>query len=285
MDWFGNGADDGNSRQMQSLVVGQANTSVLPVEVGTVIGVYLAGGSTGSVKNVLAIGIPFSNAVLDTTWARSISSAPVIRMSAGQAIAFEGTATSRLWYDSASSVLRWSNGVYNNVVGKGITVGFQSVFGASGNVPAYMAGNICFLVGTSPMTITLPAATAVCAGVGFTFSNLGSAPVSIVPAGSNSIDCGPVILQPQDRYHVISDGSTCWREVFRANGFAPKWPAPPTLPSFTVATLPGGCSPGAVAYASNGRKPSEGAGAGTGVQVFFDGGRWVSNSNGSVVVA
>ena len=66
MDWFGNGADDGNSRQIQSLVVGQTNTSGLPVEVSNVIGVYLAGGSSGSVKNVFGIGIPFSNAVLDT---------------------------------------------------------------------------------------------------------------------------------------------------------------------------------------------------------------------------
>src|SRR3954464_20268 len=36
MDWFGNGADDGNSRQIQSLVVGQTNTSGLPVEVSNV---------------------------------------------------------------------------------------------------------------------------------------------------------------------------------------------------------------------------------------------------------
>src|SRR4051794_34606623 len=111
MDWFGNGADDANSRQIQSLVVGQANTSGAPVEVGNVIGVYLAGGSSGSVKDVLGVGIPFSSSVIDTRWATSISSAPVIRMAAGQAIAFEGSAVNRLWYDSALSVLRWSNGI------------------------------------------------------------------------------------------------------------------------------------------------------------------------------
>ena len=33
MDWFGNGPDDGNRRQIQSLVVGQHNTSGAPVEI------------------------------------------------------------------------------------------------------------------------------------------------------------------------------------------------------------------------------------------------------------
>ena len=33
MDWFGNGPDDGNLRQIQSLVVGQHNTSGAPVEI------------------------------------------------------------------------------------------------------------------------------------------------------------------------------------------------------------------------------------------------------------
>jgi hypothetical protein len=285
MDWYGNGADDAYDRQIQSLVVGQSNTSGSPVEVGTVIGVYLAGGSTGSVKNVFGIGIPFSNAVLDTTGATSISSAPVLKMAAGQAIAFERTTANRLWYDNATGCLRWTNGVTQNVVGKGITVGWQNVYGSSATIPATTAGSLCFLTGGTPETITLPAAKTVAAGVGFTFTNIGSAPATLAVSTGDAIDCGPVILQPNDRYHVVSDGVSCWREIFHTNAVAPKWPAPPVLPCFSVATLPGGCSTGAMAFASNGRKPSEGAGTGTGVQVYFDGAHWISVSSGSVVAS
>jgi hypothetical protein len=42
---------------------------------------------------------------------------------------------------------------------------------------------------------------------------------------------------------------------------------------------------GAKAFASNGRKPSEIVGGGTGVEVFFDGIRWVSVCGGSQVLA
>jgi hypothetical protein len=285
MDWYGNGADDANSRQIQSLVVGQANTSGLPVEVTNAIGIYLAYGSSGSVKNVFEVGIPFSNAVLDTRNATSLSSAPVLRMAAGQAIAFEASGTNRLWYDSSLGVLRFSNSNYNTVIGKGISVGFQSVFTSSTAVPAYMVGNICFVVASSPITLTLPAASAIAAGCGYTFSNLGSGAVTIALANGNYIDNGPIVLQTNDRYHVISDNVNTWREVFRTNAVGPRWSAPPTLPSFTVASLPSGVSTGALALAVNGRKPSEGAGAGTGVQVYYDGSRWISASSGSAVVS
>jgi hypothetical protein len=89
MDWFGNGPDDGNLRQIQSLVIGQHSTSGTPVEVSTVIGVYLAGGSTGHVYRVFNINVPFSTAVLDTTNAQQLSGAAAIRMAAGHSIAFE----------------------------------------------------------------------------------------------------------------------------------------------------------------------------------------------------
>ncbi len=57
------------------------------------------------------------------------------------------------------------------------------------------------------------------------------------------------------------------------------------LPVFTVAGLPTGASVGAQGFATNGRKPSEAAGAGTGVPVFFDGTNWCSNCSGAVVAA
>ncbi len=62
--------------------------------------------------------------------------------------------------------------------------------------------------------------------------------------------------------------------------------APPVMPGFAVAALPASPSPGAKAYASNGRKAGEAAGSGTGVEVFADGlGHWISVLSGTQVLA
>ena len=285
MDWFGNGLDDANSRTIQSLVIGQTNTSGAPVEVSSIIGVYLAAGSSGSAKTVFAIGVPFSNAVLDTTYAQSLSGAPAIKLSAGHAIAFESTNSNRLWYNSTTNTLTWNQGTLAYPVGKGITVGWQNVIGSSYTLPNYISGNIIFLTGSSAYTVTLPAASTVAAGTGYTFSVLGTGPVSIAPHGTDTIDCGPIVLQINDRYHIVSDGVSCWREIFRTNAVAPRFAGTPILPSYTVATLPTGAVAGAMAFASNGRKLTDAAGAGTGVTVFYDGQKWVSSCSGSTVTA
>jgi hypothetical protein len=49
--------------------------------------------------------------------------------------------------------------------------------------------------------------------------------------------------------------------------------------------LPMSPGAGAMAFASNGRKPSETAGVGSGVGVFYDGARWISVCSGLPVVA
>lgn len=54
--------------------------------------------------------------------------------------------------------------------------------------------------------------------------------------------------------------------------------------SYAVAALPAGFN-GALAFASNGRKPTEGAGAGTGVVVAFSNGQWRRLSDDSIVAA
>jgi hypothetical protein len=285
MDWFGNGLDDANSRTIQSLVIGQANTSGTPVELSSIIGVYLAAGSSGSAKTVFAIGLPFSNAVLDSTYAQSLNNAPVIKLAAGQAIAFEATNNNRLLYNNTTGLLTWNQGTLSYPVGKGICVGWQNVIGSSTTLPNYISGNIIFLTGGSAYTVTLPAAKTVAAGTGFTFSVIGSGPVSIAPSGTDTIDCGPVVLQLNDRYHIVSDGVSCWREVFRTNAVSPRFVGAPVLPSYTVANLPTGAVAGAMAFASNGRKPSEAAGAGSGVTVFYDGLKWASSCSGSAVAA
>jgi hypothetical protein len=285
MDWFGNGPDDASLRQIQSLVVGQHNTSGTPVEISTIIGVYLAAGCSGHAYRVFSVNIPFSTSVLDTTNAQQMAGAAAIRMAAGHAIAFEPTNANRLAYDVSTNTLRWYQGTLSYPVGKGITVGWLNVYTGNGTLPNYLAGNMIFLLGSTPYTITLPAATGVPAGTGFTFSVLGTATVTIAPSGTDMVDNGPIVLRANDRYHVVSDATSNWHEVFRTNAVSPRFSAPPTLPSYTVATLPTSPGAGTLAFASNGRKPSEAAGAGTGVEVFNDGGHWISVCSGSQVAA
>ena len=285
MDWFGNGPDDGNRRQIQSLVVGQHNTSGTPVEISSVIGVYLAAGCTGHAYRVFNINIPFSTSVLDTTNAQQMAGAAAIRMAAGHAIAFEPTNSNRLAYDAATNTLRWYQGTLSFPVGKGITVGWFNVYASNATLPNYLAGNIIFLVGSTPFTITLPAASGVAAGTGFTFSVLGSANVTIATTGGDTVDNAPLHF---GRTIATTSSPMGVRAGMKSSGPTRSiraFPVPPTLPSYTVAALPASPGAGAMAFASNGRKPSEAAGVGTGVEVFNDGGRWISVCNGLQVAA
>ena len=170
-------------------------------------------------------------------------------------------------------------------MGKGISVGWQSAYSNSATLPNYIAGNIVTLSGSLPYTITLPSASTVAAGTGFTLAVVGTANVSIATTGSDAIDNRPVTLYPNDRYHVVSDGASTWREVFRTNSVNPRSTGPIILPSYTVAALPTSASVGAIAFASNGRKQGEAVGAGTGVQVYYDGRGWLSASSGALTTA
>jgi hypothetical protein len=285
MDWFGNGADDANSRTIQSLVIGQANTSGTAVEVANIIGVYLSAGSSGSAKTVFLIGTPFSNAVLDTTNAQQINNAPIIKMSAGQAIAFESTNTNRLLYDQSTGTLRWNQGTLSYLVGKGISVGPMNAYYGSATLASYASGSMIFLEGTGGYSISLPPASSVAAGIGFTFSVGATSGVGILTHATDGIDSGPITLHANDRYHIVSDGSSYWHEVFWVNYVSPRYLGPIVLQSYTVANLPGALPAGAKAFASNGRKPSEPAGGGSGVEVFFDGWHWISSCTGAAVAA
>jgi hypothetical protein len=285
MDWFGNGADDANSRTIQSLVIGQASTSGAAVEVATILGVYLSAGSSGSTKTVFLIGTPFSNAVLDTTNAQQINNAPIIKMSAGQAIAFEGTNSNRLLYDQTTGTLRWNQGTLSYPIGKGISVGPMNVYLGSATLQNYIAGNLIFLMGAGGYTITLPPASTVAAGTGFTFSVGATGSVSIVTSGTDGVDFGSPTLHTNDRYEIISDGVSYWHEIFRVNTVSPRFLGPIVLRSYTVANLPGGFPAGAKAFASNGLKPGESVNGGSGVEVFFDGSRWISSCSGAAVNA
>ena len=286
MDWIGNGPDDANVRQIQSLVIAQNDPAGAPVELSTAISVNLAGGSAGHIYRVFNVCVPFSTAVLDTTSAQQMAGAAAIRLAAGHSIAFEGTNSCRLAYDSGTNTLRWNQGGLSYVVGKGLTVGWLNSYSSNATLASNLSGNIIFLVGSSaPYTVTLPAASTVAAGTGFTFSALGSASVSIALNGTDTIDNGPIALHQNDRYHVVSDGLSTWREIFRTNAANPRFSGPPVLPSYTVMSLPLAPGPGAKAFASDGRKPGEGANAGSGVEVFHDGVHWISVCAGSQVQA
>ena len=52
-----------------------------------------------------------------------------------------------------------------------------------------------------------------------------------------------------------------------------------------VASLPAGVTDGDWAYAVDGRKPGEGAGAGTGVPCFWSNGHWVAATSGAPVTS
>lgn len=77
-----------------------------------------------------------------------------------------------------------------------------------------------------------------------------------------------------------------WTDWFRALR-ATLVNKPFELATFTVAGLPSSPAPrsGSIAYASDGRKVGEGAGAGTGVTAYFSGGNWRRPSDDTIVAA
>jgi hypothetical protein len=255
------------------------------VELSTAIGVSLANGSTGKVYRVFNINVPYSVSVLDTSNATQLTGAAAIRLAAGQSVAFEATNSVNLAYSSSAGAIIAKYGATSCAVGRGIAVSFGLVFSTSATIPASSSGCIVFLVGSGSSTITLPAASTVMAGTGFTFSAIGTGTVTIAPASGDTVDLAPIILRQNDRYHIISDGSSLWREIFRSNSVSPRFAGPPVLPSYSVIGLPSAPGTGATAFATNGRKPSEGVGAGTGVEVFYDGTKWISVCSGTVVTS
>jgi hypothetical protein len=285
IDWIGNGVDDANQRQIQSLVLGQNSLSGSPVEVSSAVGVSLATGSTGKVYKVFNVSVPYSISVLDTSAATQLSGAAAIRMAAGQTIAFEATNSVNLAYTSSLGAIIAKYGSTTCAVGRGISVSFGIVFSTTATLAATSSGSIVFLVGSGSYTITLPVAGTVMAGTGFTFSAIGTGIVTIVPAAGDTIELSPITLHQYDRYHIISDGSSLWRETFRTNSVSPRFTGPPVLPSFSVVSLPSSPATGAQAFATNGRKPNDATGAGTGVEVFYDGSKWISTCSGLQVAS
>jgi len=285
MDWIGNGIDDANSRAIQSLVLAQYNLSGPAAEIGSAVSVSVLPGSSGMVYRVFNVAVPFSVAVLDTTGATQSPGAAAIRLAAGQLIAFEPTNSVNLGLLNGKNTIVAKYGSTTCAVGRGLSVSYGIVIGSNSNVPASAAGSVVFLVGNGSYSVGLPPAASLAAGTGFTFSVLGTVSVSIVAVNGDILDLAPVMLRQYDRYHIVTDGVSVWREIFRTNAVSPHFLAPPVLPSYTVSNLPSAPSAGAKAFAANGRKPGETSGSGTGVETFFDGVQWISSCAGTPIQA
>jgi hypothetical protein len=90
-------------------------------------------------------------------------------------------------------------------------------------------------------------------------------------------------------FHVPQNGwcvfSLTASTKLRFNGAA--WVNLPggSLLTYTVSTLPSSPSAGSIAYATDGRKVGEGAGAGTGVPCYYSNGNWRRYSDDTVVAS
>ena len=128
---------------------------------------------------------------------------------------------------------------------------------------------------------------------------VGMAPIDTLDVSGNGRFLGVVYPQTDNAYS-LGFPTNAWALVYIGNGgvinanngnatithSSGRWAVnvPWGLASYTVAALPAGTA-GDTAYASNGRKNGEGAGAGTGVLVFKDGTAWRACDTGATVAA
>jgi len=89
-----------------------------------------------------------------------------------------------------------------------------------------------------------------------------------------------IASRPNDKKPLGPDGRLTleWDAFFQSVADFPK--------AYTVEGLPVSAVAGSIAYASDGRKPGESAGDGTGVLVYFDNAQaWISVHSGVAVTA
>ena len=289
LDFHANGLDDMNGgdggRYLASFALLQTDISGPPVEAGNGLLVTLIAGHHGTFKRAVRIAAPFSEAAFCTRWSEQLAGAHAIWLASGHHLALSSDGSSYLTYDQPTGTLRAVRSGQSNPIGMGLSLGWQTVISASATLDPRTAGNAVLCVNGSPVTVYLPPVAQVPAGTGWMLTHIGSAEVTIQPSTGERIDNGPIVLRPNDRYCIVSDQWQGWREVFRSNWVNPRFGGPITLAAYTVIGLPSGQPAGAKAFATNGRKPGEAAGAGTGVEVFFDGSRWISVCEGTQVQA
>jgi hypothetical protein len=192
------------------------------------------------------------------------------------------------------------NGVARKVTRAQIVAGLQQQLAvASGSLlgrsssgtgapePVAVGSNLVLANGTlsaaaSPFSISaLPAGTRPASADLVPFGH-GGANVAVSYAdfisGAKTLDASQMTVTPTGGTSAVKLGDL-------AALVGPHLSGPITLANYAVASLPDGQSAGAKAFAINGRKPGEVSGGGTGVEVFFDGSRWISVCSGSQVSA
>lgn len=99
-DLIASGPDDGNSRQVLSIVSSPQSPPDATMSTSTMEGFYTTGNSSAKVG--IGLGITFTSAALDFINATSVAGAPVIRMAAGQNIVWDGLGGHLSYWDSSA---------------------------------------------------------------------------------------------------------------------------------------------------------------------------------------
>ena len=264
LDWVGNNLDDADTRCFISAVVGKNAATGTDVEIGNVIGVWPGNGSTrttgASIKRGMQVNVTFSQAIIDARNATQRSGANAVWLADRQTVAFSTDGKWAVHYNPSRPGLEF---LYNGgVLG---WIDLQSRYNAPGGFSSS---------GAFTSTATVQSGQSA-------FDARGA----VQNAGGNAVwlaDGQRIALSTDGTRTIAYDNTTGSVLLSGPVHFS----APPILPSFTVAALPAAPVAGAKAYASNGRKVGEAAGAGTGVELFADNsGRWISVLSGTAVQA
>ena len=133
LDWVGNNVDDANARTFVSAVLGKNAKDGADVEIGNVIGVWPGANATAaggaSIKRGLWVGLPFSEAVIDTRRATQRSGANAIWLADGHRIALD--ASGKHYLAAEGGVL-----AYRTDAGTGLSIAPSGNAGFGGSVAA-----------------------------------------------------------------------------------------------------------------------------------------------------
>jgi hypothetical protein len=101
----------------------------------------------------------------------------------------------------------------------GIAFNSPITLSASAALLATDVGRIVFCSATTGnvSTITLPPASTLVAGTGYSFSVTTNSTTNLITVGGDVIDNAPVSLVQNDHYSIISNGVNAWREVSHSN--------------------------------------------------------------------
>ncbi len=133
LDWVGNNVDDANARTFVSAVLGKDAKDGSDVEIGNVIGVWPGANATAtggaSIRRGFWVGLPFSEAVIDTRRATQRNGANAIWLAEGHRIALD--ASGKHYLEAEGGVL-----AYRTDAGTGLSIAPSGDAGFGGSVAA-----------------------------------------------------------------------------------------------------------------------------------------------------